>query len=128
MELTVNDVRLKGCGFTLYSAARKKNVPGELVQLWLVTAYKKLGLRSENLLEVQKIQKQNPKIPDIMSVTDFGKNEKELEKMFEFDLISKKDDKIHLEKIAIEIFKDAAKIQKELDEKGFFYYTHHVKN
>ncbi len=118
-ELRMNDVRLRGCGYTLYPAAESYKVQKETIYNILVGIYKQLGVagfaENEDAYERQEaIKKANPTFPEILIFDDAV-----AEKGIENDLLEKTDDGYVLTEKAKNVFEKAATIQNELDNQGF---------
>ena len=116
--MKVRDVRLRGCGFTLFPAVKEEGVEGELMHLILSTIYRKLGIINEDGMstkESDEIEKKDPDMIVKFEVSDFGNKLSELK---EAGLI---DYKGNLTEKSIKILEKAADKQKELDKENFSY-------
>ncbi len=121
-ELHVMDVRLRGCGFTLYPAADEANVDWDVMHNILFAINRKVGTVNDDGMSFEKeynIQSQNPNIPIHFNVTDF--EEDVIHKAVREDLITVEMDKCSLTNKCIDILRVAAAKQKELDDKGFHF-------
>lgn len=123
LEFKVQDLRLRGCGFTLYPAAEEHGVTGELIHELITAIYSKLGLCSFNYDEVEKIQKENPNILDTISKEDFDKSSQmfKAEALVISGLVTINENDLVLTPKAISIIKRATEIQKKLDDENFYY-------
>lgn len=107
--LKVSDVRLRGCGFTLFPAAEEANVPEILMDAILEAIHYKASDKDSEM------------------VTDFQKedfNPKTLQACIETGLLLEGDVYTLSEK-AVSILQVAAQKQQELDDEGFHYCPCH---
>lgn len=125
MELKLMNVRLRGCAFTLFPAAKNAGVDEKKIHNLLTMMYKKLGYFSSNET-MEKLDAENPNFPDAFSVSDFDNSEIKLEDLLEAGLVSQSGDEVSLQEKAINILKEAAKIQSDLDAKGFYFCPCHL--
>lgn len=123
LEFKVQDLRLRGCYFTLYPAAQEHGVDGELIHELITAIYNKLGLYSESYEKTVAVEKENPNILDRISKEDFDKSSQifKAENLATSELVTITENDLVLTPKAISIIKRAAEIQKKLDEENFYY-------
>lgn len=121
MDLKLNDVRLRGCGYTLFPAATEAGFNAEAVHALLIVAYRKVHALSEDYEEQIKVEAKNPDFPDTFLVSEFESFQTELEELINCKLVSKDGDTVVLNPSAMELFKRAAELQIELDNSDFFF-------
>lgn len=114
--LRLNDVRLRGCGFTLYPAARNRYVKEKYMQEILVAIYSEAGAMDEDYEKCEQVERINPEMQSVISGSDM----ENLDAVLEEGLLEEKDGKYALTQKCIEILEEAAKIQNELDSQGFY--------
>lgn len=121
LELRVNDLRLRGRGFTLYPAANESNVDGDLMDFLVSAIYIKQGLCAE---KAEDVKKANPAILDTISVEDLNSSFPSkycVEDLVANNLVTIAGNTLTLTQKSITILKRAAEIQNQLDDEGFYY-------
>lgn len=123
LELKVQDLRLRGCGFTLFPAAKEYGVNERLMDFLLSSIYIKLGLCSGDYDKEEEIKKKNPNILDTISEEDLTNNflsEKySVNDLLDNGLVTKDSNNLVLTQKSISILKRASEIQNKLDDQGF---------
>lgn len=124
LELKVRDVRLRGCGFTLYPAAKENGIEEELVVFLVTAIYSKLGLCTGDYDKEQAIQNANPNILDTISTEDLSHSLSykgySAADLIKAGLVTQSGDNLTLTEKAVAILKRASEIQNKLDEEGFY--------
>lgn len=125
LKLRVQDLRLRGRGFTLYPAAEENGVKSGLMDFLVGVIYTKLGLCSGDYEREEQIKKENPNILDILEEEDFNDISSyegySIEDLINNNLLSQEGNKLVLTKKSITILQRASEIQKQKDEEGFSY-------
>ena len=114
--MKIKDVRLRGCGFTLFPAAKEEGVDEELMYLILRTIYQKTEIIDEKGMYTKdsiNIERKNPDMVVKFEAADFGD---QFSKLKEAGLI---DENGKLTEKSMKVLEKASKIQKKLDEEGF---------
>lgn len=123
MKLRLNDVRLRGCGFTLFPAAKEFNVPENVIHTILTSMYFQLGALAEDFNKVQQIEQENPALPT--TLTDNDIISACVSEAVDLCLLERMENGYSLTKKAISIFEKASENQKKLDDEGFHYCPCH---
>ena len=117
MKLRLNDVRLRGCGFTLYPAATEFHVSDYVMSNILASIYEQSGALDENFDKQERIRKENPEFPQLLLSNSWL--DECMEKAIADELLKRTEGGYSLTEKSIKIFEKAASIQSELDAKGF---------
>lgn len=121
LDLRIQNVRLRGCIYTLYPAASERDTNYDLVQGLLYSIYCKLGLCSDDYEKQKAIEAQNPKIEDRLSIDELKlSGDYSIQDLLDEGLVTHNGNTIVLTLKTLQIFMRAAQIQNELDEIGFY--------
>ena len=125
LELRVEDLRMRGRGFTLSVAARENEVDEDLMDFLVSAIYRKLGLDSGDYNRDQAIRQENPNILDTISKKDleegFSYKGYGMQELVSNGLVEEKGEDLELTEKAVNILKRAAEIQNQLDDEGFHF-------
>ncbi len=114
MNLTMKDVRLRGCGFTLFPAAKEEGVDGDLMRYLLSSIYTKIE------------EEPNSKIPEIFSEEDFPESpDYTLKMLLDKNLVTKNGTILTLTPKSIKILERAAELQNKLGDENFYFCPCH---
>lgn len=122
--MRLNDVRLRGCGFTLFPAAEAHAVSKELMHTVLTLINKKtLCIDSNGICtpNASQIEEENPEMPTQFSTEDFSAED--LSNLIQSGILT---EELALTPLALQILEEAAQKQKELDEQGFHFCPCHM--
>lgn len=117
--LRLNDVRLRGCGFTLFPAAKEFGVSDEIMHNILTSLNEQLGSLATDFDAQEEVRKANPEFPQVLHGDDYWLTEERIEEALEADLLKETDGGYVLTDTSIKVFERAAAIQNELDNQGF---------
>lgn len=123
--LRLNDVRLRGCGFTLFPAAKDFGVSEDIMHNILSNINNHLGSMSSDFDEQLAVMEKNPEFPQVLQADGIWLTEERIEKALSADLLKETDGGYALTDTAIQVFKKAATLQNELDNKGFHFCPCH---
>lgn len=130
LELRVEDIRLRGRGFTLFAAAKENGVDERIMDFLISTIYAKLGLWSGDFEREEAIRKENPNIIDTLTVEDVRSSAFYVEGIEQVlvsnGIVSQNGADLVLTAKTVKILTRAAEIQNELDEKGFQHCPCHM--
>lgn len=123
LELRVNDLRLRGRGYTLFPAANEVGIESQMIDFLVCTIYAEMGLCSDDYNAVVAILEKNPYIIDTVPKKAFD-NQYSSEKcctdqLVKNELVIEEAENFKLTDKAINIIKRAAEIQKKLDDENF---------
>lgn len=125
LELKVQDLRLRGRGFTLFPAAEENGVEDGLIDFLVSAIYIKLGLCSGDYEREEAIKENNPNILDTISVDDlknaFSSQNYSVQDLLDNGLVTQDGNNVVLTEKTIGILKRASEIQNELDDQGFHF-------
>lgn len=129
LDMKVQDLRLRGRGFTLYPAAEESGVDDRLMDFLIFAIYNKLELCSGDYEKEKAIKIANPNIPDTLLKDDFirvsSSRGYDIQDLINADLVKLDGNSLVLTKKTIKILKRAAEIQRELDDEGLSYCPCH---
>lgn len=123
MELRVQDLRLRGPGFTLFPAAEEHGIKDDLMDFLVFALYTKLGLCSDDYESEEAIKKSNPKILDTIATEDVEKilsrKNYGVQDLLSNDLVTRDGNNLVLTEKSIAILNKAAETQAKLDAETF---------
>lgn len=123
LELNVQDLRLRGRGFTLFKAAEENKVKEDLMDFLVGAIYQKLGLCSGDFDEEEKIKEKNPAIPDTILVEDLSESaysdKYSVKDLLDSNLVTQDGNVLKLTEKSVAILNRAAALQRELENEGF---------
>lgn len=114
-NLKLSDVRLRGCGFTLFPAAEQKQVDQDIAHIILVAIYTKSAHAIGD----------DPFMPTELSINDLDTNPEQIQACLDAGLLKQEGDIYHLSNKMLDILQEASNIQKQLDIDGFHYCPCH---
>lgn len=117
--LRLNDVRLRGCGFTLFPAAKDFGVSEDIMHNILTNINDQIGLLDDDFDMQMEIKKKNPEFPQVLHVDGCWLTQERVEAALEANLLKEVNGGYALTDTSIKIFEKAAAIQNELDDAGF---------
>ena len=120
-KLRMNDVRLRGSGFTLFPAAKEHNVDVMCADSILFAMVCHLGYTFENSDEAyekdEKIERDNPVFSKYLNKSDFVFPKEFVESEL-LEIID--DEHAEITPLMFKVLKRAAEIQKKLESEHFF--------
>ena len=120
LKLKLSDLRLRGCGFTLFKVLENNEEEQNVMCSILEALYKKSRMINETgyRWDMASNEEKNQVMPDFIDAVDIS--EDNIAYALTHGLLLQAPSGLEVTKKAWDIFADAAKIQKELDESGFF--------
>lgn len=122
--LRLNHVRLRGCGFTLFPAAKDFGVPEDVMHNILTSINDQLG-SLDDIEATQAIRMENPEFPQVLKGNDYWLTAECIKKALDTNLLIEVPGGYELTDKAIKVFERAAAIQNKLDDEGFCYCPCH---
>lgn len=116
--LRLNDVRLRGCGFTLFPAAKDFGVSEDVMHNILTSINDQLGSLAD-VEATQDIRMKNPEFPQVLLGNDYWLTAECIKEALDTNLLKEVPGGYALTDTAIKVFKRAASIQDKLDNQGF---------
>lgn len=116
--LRLNDVRLRGCGFTLFPAANELGVSEALVYDILRGIYEQVGAINEDFEQQEKIRKENPEFPQVLHENS-RLSQRIIKKALNANLLKEVYGGYVLTDKCIKVFEKASTIQRKRDSEGF---------
>lgn len=115
--LRLNDIRLRGRGFTLYPAANEFHVSEDVMSNILMSIHAQLGALDDDSKKQDEIREENPEFPQLLISNSYLDNC--MEKAIEDNLLKEVDGGYSLTEKSIKIFEKASNLQNKLDAEGF---------
>ena len=119
LELKMNDVRLRGCGFTLFPAATEAGLTENSMHTILFALHIQLFSQYG-----ESAKEENPNFPKKIEIKHLEAVNHwcSVEDLINFGLVKQCDEStVELTEKAIAVLENAAKKQKELDDEGFYF-------
>ena len=120
LKLKLSDLRLRGCGFTLFKVLENNEEEQNVMWSILNALYQKSGM-VDNMgyrWDMASNEERNQVMPDFIDAVAIS--EDNVAYALTHGLLLQVPSGLEVTKKAWDIFTDAAKIQKELDESGLF--------
>lgn len=120
LKLKLSDLRLRGCGFTLFKVLENNEEEQNVMWSILNALYKKSRMINEMgyRWDMASNEEKNQVMPNFIDARDIS--EDNIAYALTHGLLLPTPSGLEVTDKAWNIFADAAKIQKELDESGFF--------
>ncbi len=122
LNLKVNDLPLRGRGFTLLQAASNHGVDEDLFDSLILAAYNSVLPATYSPAQ----DEDNPDIPDCISVKSYKDRKYSIEDLIKNGLVTQTGDKLVFTEKTVSIFEEAVKIDKKLRESGFYFCPCHM--
>ena len=120
LKLKLSDLRLRGCGFTLIKVLENNEEDQDVMCSILEALYKKSRMINEMgyRWDMASNEEKNQVMPDCIDARDISDDN--IAYALTHGLLLQVPSGLEVTKKVWDIFADAAKIQKELDDSGFF--------
>lgn len=126
--MKIKDVRLRGCGFTLFPAAEEMGVNCETARKLLWLSHMKAGAVDKDCICTENGMKQdyNPELPDSFTEAEINEMDGNVNDFVSAGLLEGADGVYSYSEKMKTILTMAAKKQSELDEEGFSFCPCHM--